>query len=188
MSSDRGHAISRRQVLKWGGILAAGSLTSLVMACGGGSSTATTGLAASAAPATSAAPTTAATRAAGGSTVTAGPVSSATAGGATPSAARAVATGYQMRTNVQGNLLFWHFWGSPVRRNAIRRVIGEFNAVYPNIKVDETYVPFGDIFTRLLTTVAAGSGMPDALVDDRGQLRARAANKGLASKYVSRAW
>lgn len=190
MTNTQQRAISRRLVLKWGGLLAAGSLSSLVMACGG-TSTATTApssaatTAPTAAPSSGAvdatAPTAVATRATSittSATVTRAAVASVTTGvSGTPSASGAATSAYQMHTNVQGNLDFWHFWGSPVRRNAIRRVLGEFNAVYPGIKVKETYVPFGDIYTRLLTTVAAGSGMPDALVDDRGQLRARAANQ-----------
>jgi len=186
MAEQRQGTISRRQLLQWSGIAAVGSLSTLVMACGGGTSTATVAPATavpSAAPAGSVAPSTApATRsvavAASAAPSTAPAGASATVGGAsTPSASGAATSAYQMRTNVQGNMDFWHFWGSPVRRNAIRRIIGEFGAVYPGIKVNETYVPFGDIFTRLLTTVAAGSGMPDAIVDDRGQLRARAANQ-----------
>ena len=181
---ERG-AVSRRQILKWGGLLAVGSLSSLIAACGGESPTATVAPAsvvpsasgaASIAPTVapsivpSVAPTGAATRAAGAS-------ASPAAASATPSASGAAVAAYTMHTDLQGNLDFWHFWGSPVRRTAIRRVIAEFNSVYPGLKVNETYVPFGDIFTRLLTTVAAGSGMPDAIVDDRGQLRARAADK-----------
>lgn len=207
MANEQQRAVSRRQILKWGGLLAAGSLSSLVMACGGGNGTATTAAstAPSAAPSTggvaSTAPTAAASTGAAASTAptaaatavatratgaiaTPGGVASATAGaGGTPSASGA-AVAYQMHTNLQGNIDFWHFWGSPVRRNAIRRIIGEFTAVYPGIKVNETYVPFGDIFTRLLTTVAAGSGMPDAIVDDRGQLRTRAAN-GIDTSFAA---
>ncbi len=112
----------------------------------------------------------------GGAAASTAPVAS-TVVGATPSATGAAVGAYQQRTNVTGNILFWHFWGSPVRRNAIRRVIGEFNAVYSGIKVEETYVPFGDIYTRLLAAVAAGSGMPDVIVEDRAQIRARAANQ-----------
>jgi len=181
-SDKRQGTLTRRQILKWGGLVAASSLSTLVIACGGGGTSTATVVPATAAPSTggvaSVAPTVAATRAvATASSATAG-VASATVGGAsTPSASGAATSAYQMRTNVRGNIDFWHFWGSPVRRNAIRRIIGEFGAVYSGIKVNETYVPFGDIFTRLLTTVAAGSGMPDAIVDDRSQLRARAANQ-----------
>jgi multiple sugar transport system substrate-binding protein len=72
---------------------------------------------------------------------------------------------YTSQTDVSGQLEFWHFWGSPLRRNAIRRVIAGFNEHYPEIQITETFVPFGDIWTRAIAAVAAGSGMPDVLVD-----------------------
>lgn len=78
--------------------------------------------------------------------------------------------------NVQGSLTFWHFWASPVRRNAIRRIVNSFMALYPNVKVNEQAIPFGDIWTKNNAAVAAGSGMPDVIVEDRGQLRVRAKN------------
>lgn len=73
---------------------------------------------------------------------------------------------YTGRTDVSGQIEFWHFWGSPLRRNAIRRVIAGFNEQYPEIQVTETFVPFGDIWTRAIAAVAAGSGMPYVLVDN----------------------
>ena len=79
--------------------------------------------------------------------------------------ARNGATPYTSQTDVSGQLEFWHFWGSPLRRNAIRRVIAGFNEHYPEIQITETFVPFGDIWTRAIAAVAAGSGMPDVLVD-----------------------
>lgn len=85
--------------------------------------------------------------------------------------------GYAMHTDTAGEITFWHFWGSPVRRGGVRRIIGAFNAIYPEIKVTETFVPWGDIWTKNIAAVAAGSGMPDVLVEDRPQLRARAQNK-----------
>ncbi len=63
-----------------------------------------------------------------------------------------------------------------MRRNAIRRIVGTFKQQYPGIKVTETFVPFGDIWTKAIAAVAAGSGMPDVLVEDRPKLRDRAKN------------
>jgi multiple sugar transport system substrate-binding protein len=71
---------------------------------------------------------------------------------------------------VSGDVEFWHFWGSPVRRNAIRRVIAQCQAELPNIRVTETFKPFGDIWTANIAAVAARSGMPDVIVADRLQL------------------
>jgi multiple sugar transport system substrate-binding protein len=83
---------------------------------------------------------------------------------------------YTANTSLSGEIEFWHFWGSQLRRTAIRRAIALFNSVYPDIKVNETFVPFGDIWTRNLAAVAAGSGMPDVIVEDRPQLKDRAKN------------
>jgi multiple sugar transport system substrate-binding protein len=68
----------------------------------------------------------------------------------------------------------WHFWSSPLRRTAIRRVISICQAMLPNITVNETPKPFGDIWTANIAAVAAGSGMPDVIVEDRPQLVQRA--------------
>lgn len=83
---------------------------------------------------------------------------------------------YVKHTDVKGNINFWHFWGSPVRHNAIRRIIGEFEQEYPGIKVTDTPYPFGDIWKKNLAAVAADSGMPDVIVSNRPQLRFLAQN------------
>jgi len=77
---------------------------------------------------------------------------------------------------VSGTVNLWHFWGSPVRRNAIRRVVAICGQQLPNIQVTETFKPFGEIYTAHLAAVAAGSGMADVIVEDRPQLPARAAD------------
>jgi multiple sugar transport system substrate-binding protein len=93
---------------------------------------------------------------------------------ATPGTAGALgATGNgeaKLNPNVSGNVEFWHFWGSPVRRNAIRRVIAICQQQLPNIHVTDTFKPFGDIWTANIAAVAAGSGMPDVIVEDRPKL------------------
>jgi multiple sugar transport system substrate-binding protein len=72
---------------------------------------------------------------------------------------------------------FWHFWGSPVRRTAVRRVVAICEQQLPNITVTEVFKPWGDIWTANIAAVAAGSGMPDVIVADRGQMpRDAAAN------------
>ncbi|MGI8403483.1 MAG: extracellular solute-binding protein [Thermomicrobiales bacterium] len=77
---------------------------------------------------------------------------------------------------VQGDIAFWHFWGSPLRRTAVQRIIAGFNQIYPNVKVTETAVPFSDIWTKNLAAMAAGSGMPNVIVEDRPSLPDRAKN------------
>ena len=75
-----------------------------------------------------------------------------------------------LNPEVSGEVEFWHFWGSPVRRTAIRRVVAICEDKLPNIDVEEVYKPWGDIWTANITAVAAGSGMPDVIVEDRPQL------------------
>lgn len=104
-------------------------------------------------------------------------VASPVASGAASPAATAGGTevgGAKLNPDVSGTVTFWHFWGSPVRRNAIRRVIAICNQKLPNITVNETFKPFGDIWTANIAAVAAGSGMPDVIVEDRPQLPQRA--------------
>jgi multiple sugar transport system substrate-binding protein len=86
--------------------------------------------------------------------------------------------GAPLDTSVSGDVEFWHFWGSPVRRNAIRRVVALCRAELPNVRVTEVFKPWGDIWTANIAAVAAGSGMPDVIVSDRGQLP-REAGEGI---------
>lgn len=119
---------------------------------------------ASAAPAESAA----ATSASGAAESAAG--SAAAASGAT----QAAGEGFKLNPDVSGTIDFWHFWSSPLRRNAIRRVVQICQEKLPNIQVTETAKPFNDIWTANIAAVSAGSGMPDVIVEDRAQLPARA--------------
>jgi multiple sugar transport system substrate-binding protein len=100
----------------------------------------------------------------------------APAAAATNTTAPAMGNGPTLNTDVSGTVEFWHFWGSPVRRAAIRRVVAECAVQLPNIKVNETFKPFGDIWTANTAAVAAGSGMPDVIVEDRPKLPQAAAN------------
>lgn len=79
-----------------------------------------------------------------------------------------------LNPEVSGDIEFWHFWASPVRRAAIRRVVALCEQKLPNINVTEVAKPWGDIWTANLAAVAAGSGMPDVIVEDRPQLPQRA--------------
>ena len=114
----------------------------------------------------------AATPAAGATT----PAVGATAPAAAATAPAGGAAGPKLNSNVAGTVEFWHFWSSPVRRNAIRRIIALCAQQLPNIKVNETPKPFGDIWTANVAAVSAGSGMPDVIVEDRPQLAQRAAD------------
>lgn len=126
---------------------------------------------ASPSPAVQASPAGAASPLAEASPSPAGAASAAPA--TTPGAAGGEA---RLNPNVSGTIEFWHFWGSPLRRNAIRRVIATCQKQLPNIQVNETFKPFGDIWTANIAAVSAGSGMPDVIVEDRPQLKQRAAD------------
>jgi len=79
-----------------------------------------------------------------------------------------------LNPDVSGDIELWHFWGSPVRRTGVRRIVAICEQQLPNINVTETFKPFGDIWTANVAAVAAGSGMPDVIVEDRPQLPQRA--------------
>jgi multiple sugar transport system substrate-binding protein len=85
-------------------------------------------------------------------------------------------SGPAINSDVSGSVELWHFWASPVRRNAIRRVIAICQEKLPNIEVVDTVKPFGDIWTANVAAVAAGSGMPDVIVSDRPTLPKDAAD------------
>lgn len=106
---------------------------------------------------------------------TAPEATSAPAATAAPAEASAGA-GPALNPDVSGTVEFWHFWSSPVRRNAIRRVIAMCQSKLPNITVTDTPKPFGDIWTANIAAVSAGSGMPDVIVSDRPTLPQDAAN------------
>ncbi|HEU5086201.1 MAG TPA: ABC transporter substrate-binding protein, partial [Roseiflexaceae bacterium] len=84
--------------------------------------------------------------------------------------------GPPLNASVSGSVELWHFWSSPLRRTAIQRVISLCQAKLPNITISETPKPFGDIWTANIAAVAAGTGMPDVIVEDRPQLVQRAAD------------
>jgi multiple sugar transport system substrate-binding protein len=81
-----------------------------------------------------------------------------------------------LNADVSGRVEIWHFWASPVRRQALRRVIAMCQQELPNVEIVDTVKPFGDIWTANIAAVAAGSGMPDVIVSDRPQLGRDAAD------------
>lgn len=131
-----------------------------------------------------AAPTTAPTAAAPKPTEAAKPAAAATAAPAAtkpaePTKQAAAATPsagpYAVHKDVTGNITVWHWWGSPLRRNAMRRMVSGFAQEYPQTKVTEVFVPYGDIWTKNIAAVSAGSGMADVCMETQN-LRDRAKN------------
>ena len=80
-----------------------------------------------------------------------------------------------LNPEVSGEVEFWHFWGSPSSRTAVRRVIALCEEQLPNIQVSEIFKPWGDIWTANIAAVSAGSGMPDVIISDRPKLPSEAA-------------
>ena len=80
-----------------------------------------------------------------------------------------------LNPEVSGEVEFWHFWGSPSSRTAVRRVIALCEEQLPNITVSEVFKPWGDIWTANIAAVSAGSGMPDVIISDRPKLPSEAA-------------
>lgn len=173
----------RRRSVGWWRVMALLVVSSVILAaCGGGNGS---NAGASSAPAASsaaasvggAAPSSAAASVsapASSAAASSGAASSAGAPASSAAASGGAAGGVKLNPDVSGTVQFWHFWGSPVRRNAIRRVIAICQQQLPNIQVQETFKPFGDIWTANIAAVAAGSGMPDVIVEDRPQLKQRA--------------
>lgn len=60
---------------------------------------------------------------------------------------------------------FWTFWGSEIRRPVIEKIIADFNESQDEIEVKHTYLPFGDIWTKELASIAAGDP-PDVVIND----------------------
>jgi multiple sugar transport system substrate-binding protein len=77
--------------------------------------------------------------------------------------------------SVSGTVELWHFWASPVRRNALRRVIALCNEELPNIQVNDVVKGFGALWDEAREAVEAGQGMPGVIVEDRPKIHERAA-------------
>jgi len=88
----------------------------------------------------------------------------------------AIDMGVSLNPNVSGDITLWHFWASPIRHTGLERIIAMCHQALPNINVTDVVKPFGDIWTANIAAVAAGSGMPDVIVEDRPRLAAAAAD------------
>jgi len=60
-------------------------------------------------------------------------------------------------------LEFWGWWSSATRMPTINKIVDQWNKNNPNIQVKYTFVPFGEILTKYLASVAAGNP-PDMVV------------------------
>lgn len=60
---------------------------------------------------------------------------------------------------------FWSFWGSEIRRPVIEKIIEDYNKSQDKVVVKHTFVPWGDIWTKELASIAAGDP-PDVVIND----------------------
>lgn len=68
---------------------------------------------------------------------------------------------------------FWTFWGSEPRRNFVEHLVEDFNNSQDRIQVTHTYLPWGDIWTKNLASIAAGDPA-DVIVNDINSVQQRA--------------
>ncbi|UUX33719.1 ABC transporter substrate-binding protein [Fundicoccus culcitae] len=68
---------------------------------------------------------------------------------------------------------FWSFWGSEPRRNFIEQIVEDFNRSQAEIHVTHTFLPWGDIWTKNLASIAAGDPA-DVIINDINSTRQRA--------------
>ncbi|MGL9876664.1 ABC transporter substrate-binding protein [Enterococcus sp. DIV0240d] len=68
---------------------------------------------------------------------------------------------------------FWSFWGSGARQEVIEEIIDDFNASQDKIEVKYSYQPWGDIWTKSLSSITAGNP-PDVIVQDINSVAQRA--------------
>lgn len=80
---------------------------------------------------------------------------------------------------------FWSFWGSETRRPIIEKIIDDYNNSQNKVFVKHTFLPWGDIWTKNLASVAAGNPA-DVIINDINTVAQRAENKQVEelSKYV----
>jgi multiple sugar transport system substrate-binding protein len=85
-----------------------------------------------------------------------------------------LSNGVRLNPAVSGTIDLWHFWASPVRRNALRRVVALCTADLPGIQVNDVVKPFGGLWDENREAVEAGQGMPSVIVEDRPKISERA--------------
>lgn len=80
---------------------------------------------------------------------------------------------------------FWSFWGSGARQEVIEEIIDDFNASQDKIEVKYSYQPWGDIWTKSLSSITAGN-TPDVIVQDINSVaqRAEAQQATNLSEYI----
>ena len=73
--------------------------------------------------------------------------------------------------------LVFTYWGSPFERQAVKKVLQQFNQQQANIRVRAQHISFSNYTTKLLTMVAAGTAPDIAYIPDT-----------MLSKWASAGW
>ena len=73
--------------------------------------------------------------------------------------------------------LVFTYWGSPFERQAVKKVLQQFNQQQANIRVRAQHISFSNYTTKLLTMVAAGTAPDIAYIPDT-----------MISKWASAGW
>jgi len=67
-------------------------------------------------------------------------------------------------TDVSGELIIWHGWGTDsMEAEILDEIITEFQEMYPYVIVDQVSVPFGDLKNKLTMAIPQGQG-PDIFI------------------------
>jgi multiple sugar transport system substrate-binding protein len=82
---------------------------------------------------------------------------------------------------------FWTFWGSETRRPIIEKIIDDYNKSQDKIEVKHTYLPWGDVWTKNLASIAAGNPA-DLIINDINAVGHRAKNNQNTNlaKYIEK--
>ena len=62
--------------------------------------------------------------------------------------------------------LVFTYWGSPFERQAVKKVLQQFNQQHPNIRVRAQHISYSNYTTKLATMVAAGTAPDVAYIPD----------------------
>mgnify|MGYP003312599168 FL=1 len=73
--------------------------------------------------------------------------------------------------------LVFTYWGSPFERQAVKKVLQQFNQQHANIRVRAQHIPGSNYTTKLVTMVAAGTAPDIAYIPDT-----------MISKWASAGW
>lgn len=95
---------------------------------------------------------------------------------------------------------FWSFWGSEPRRDFIEEIVENFNNSQEEIHVTHTFLPWGDIWTKNLASIAGGDPA-DVIINDINSVAQRAQKnqntnlsefiaqeEGMQDQYYSHLW